>query len=316
LYERFAQNVHDAGAVLHTVEGAFGERDHSLIGIAPHETLCDRLQKNPTLDHQQHQYHQLRSSHELWQKEALINIGVARLPSSWKYVAWLDGDIQFLRPNWVGETIQLLQHYAFIQMFSHAQDLGPDYEVIASRDSFMSRALSQKTLPTGYYDSAATVQTAGWSGLAWACRRDAWDAVGGLIDFAIHGGGDWHMAFALLGQAENSIHKGVHPTYKRHILEWQERCERHIRRNVGCMTGTVAHFWHGDKRLRHYSDRHALLAKTQFNPDIDLKRDWQGLYQLVDHGTDRSLQLRDGLREYARLRNEDGVDFFGEKYLY
>ena len=34
-------------------------------------------------------------------------------------------------------------------------------------------------------------------GLAWACTRKAWDDVGGLIDWAIWGGGDWHMANAL-----------------------------------------------------------------------------------------------------------------------
>jgi hypothetical protein len=35
-----------------------------------------------------------------------------------------------------------------------------------------------------------------------------------------------------------------------------------------------------------------------------LKKDWQGLHQL----TERSLILRDGIRQYARARNEDSTD--------
>jgi hypothetical protein len=37
----------------------------------------------------------------------------------------------------------------------------------------------------------------------------------------------------------------------------------------------------------------------------DIKRDTQGLWQLQDDGTERFISLRDGLRKYARLRNED-----------
>src|SRR6202035_3379899 len=45
-----------------------------------------------------------------------------------KYVAWIDADVKFNRPDWAQETMQLLQHYDVLQMFSHAQDVGPDYE--------------------------------------------------------------------------------------------------------------------------------------------------------------------------------------------
>jgi hypothetical protein len=43
------------------------------------------------------------------------------------------------------------------------------------------------------------------------------------------------------------------------------------------------------------------------DPDLDLKRDWQGLWQLTDHNP----ELRDGLRAYARLRDEDSPDTRG-----
>jgi hypothetical protein len=46
------------------------------------------------------------------------------------------------------------------------------------------------------------------------------------------------------------------------------------------------------------------LAQSGYDPEFDLKRDWQGLYQL----TERSLILRDGIRQYARMRNEDSTE--------
>jgi hypothetical protein len=37
---------------------------------------------------------------------------VARLPNDWKYVAWVDADVNFTNPHWVRVTVQQLQHYA------------------------------------------------------------------------------------------------------------------------------------------------------------------------------------------------------------
>ena len=54
---------------------------------------------------------QLRTKDELWYKENLINIAVTHLPSDWKYMAWIDTDIEFTNKNWVDETIQQLQTY-------------------------------------------------------------------------------------------------------------------------------------------------------------------------------------------------------------
>src|SRR5690242_18480192 len=38
---------------------------------------------------------QLRTVHELWHKENLLNLVIARFPASWQYGMILDGDIQF-----------------------------------------------------------------------------------------------------------------------------------------------------------------------------------------------------------------------------
>jgi len=110
LYRAFEKHVADAGAILLTVEMAFGGRPFEVTQAG-----------NPL-------HVQLRSDFELWHKENLINIGISRLPVEAQYIAWIDADVTFARPDWAQETIQQLQHYAVVQMFSQSTDLGPNHE--------------------------------------------------------------------------------------------------------------------------------------------------------------------------------------------
>jgi hypothetical protein len=233
----------------------------------------------------------------------------AGLPDA-KYIAWIDHDVVFARPNWVGETIHQLQHYAFLQMWSEAQDLGPTYETSKKHRGFM--ACYQDGIPwePGLYGSEGTGGCPmNWHpGFAWAARREALDAVGGLIDFGILGAGDRHMACALVCRLEDSVAPGLHPEYIDRLAEWQFRAERNVRLNVGCMSGLLLHYWHGKKKDRRYMDRWQILVKHQYRPSTDIKPNSQGLYQLCDHGDIRSAQLRDDIRRYFSQRNEDSID--------
>jgi hypothetical protein len=296
LYRDFAKHMHDSGALLHTVECAFGERPFEVTEA-----------NNP--------FHlQVRTDSEVWHKENLLNLMIARLPSDWQYVAWIDADVHFVRPDWPAETVQQLQHYDIVQLFSEAHDLGPDQHVFARYRSFAwSHGQGIPRLRgAGYYGGTPARRDEGiayyhHSGYAWAIRREAFDAVGGLLDCAVVGEADWIMARSILGEAEETLYPGISAGYRRAILAWQERAVTHLRRNLGCVPGTLLHYWHGPKAGRNYWNRCRLLAQSQFDPQAHLKRDWQGLYQLVDRGDERSLLLRDGLRRYFRSRNEDAT---------
>lgn len=146
-------------------------------------------------------------------------------------------------------------------------------------------------------------------GFAWAMRREAWNQLGGLIDFAILGAADNHMAKALIGDAQTSYHQGVSQSYKDSVLRWQDRAEKYVRRNVGFVEGTILHHYHGSKVKRRYRDRWKILVETGFDPYKDIKPDWQGLWQLEDHGDPHSIMLRDRLREYFHQRDEDDHHF-------
>jgi hypothetical protein len=284
LYRDFEKYITDAGAVLYTVEAAYGDRDFEITDAA-----------NP-------RHIRLRSIHEIWHKENLLNIGVSRLPADWKYLAWIDADVRFVRPDIVAETIHQLQHFSVVQMFDHATDLGPKHEPLRSFQGFVAQWMRQ-----GGRTSPAKEQYSVWHpGYAWACRRDAWDHLGGLIDFAIVGSADRYMACALIGEIAQSLSPALVrscPVYTEWCQEWQTRAETYIRRNIGFVDGLLLHYFHGAKKNRGYFNRSAMLWNNRFDPAKDIKRDWQGMWQL----TDQKIGLRDDLRAYFRSRDEDSI---------
>lgn len=317
LYRAFEKRVIDAGAIPYTVELALRDRHFEV-------TEAD----NP-------RHIQLRSPAELWHKENLLNLGIRALPSDWQYVAWIDADVSFARPDWVQETLHQLQHYHILQLWSHAQDLGPNNEPIGiTFESFLSSIANGEPMP-GYladtavglelqattkseacpyppYAGASADVKARWSanghkwhsGYAWAARRSAISDLGGLGDVAVLGSSDHHMAAALIGKVERTIHGRMNPNYLRYWQQWQARAMKFIKGNVGYVPGLLLHHFHGAKRHRRYVDRWSILVDNQYNPETDITRDVQGLLQL----TGENLGLRDGIRSYFRQRNEDSIE--------
>jgi hypothetical protein len=298
----FEQMCEKAGAILFTAEIAFGDR---------HFEVTDP--SNP-----RHLQLRARDNQEIWLKENSLNILMERLPDNWSKVAWVDADVSFTRPDWCQETLHLLDHYEFLQMFSMAQDLDVNYESSIITPGFVYGKLMKndtftEKIKEGYYYELIKQGIKGEQaiyrhpGFCWAARREALNKVGGLIDWTILGSGDYLMAHGLFGQIQigRTMNEGYSENYKKLGFTWQERALKHIRKNVGFMPGLVNHYWHGEKKDRNYHNRWHLLVETKFDPITDLKRNVAGLYQLHDDGTERYIALRDGLRKYARLRQED-----------
>lgn len=322
LYQEFAKRVKDAGAVLVTVEASLHERHHALShGVTQHGVeIYQEAPTKPTEYHKAyttnpHQYIKVRVESEIWLKENLLNIGMSYLPEDAKYIAWPDADVLPANPNWVKDTIQALQHFKVVQMFSHVLDLGPDHQPIQEHLGFVycyDHDMPRPKSTGGYYYGYCKPPKKGpnlWHpGYAWAARREALDELGRLLDFAILGSGDNHMAHSLIGEGFKSVHPDMHPRYLERVLEWEWRANEYIRGNVGYMPGLLLHYWHGKKADRRYGDRWNILTKNQYNPDTDVKYDIQGALQLEDRGDDRSVKLRNGIMKYNRGRNEDSID--------
>jgi hypothetical protein len=295
LFRQFQQHMRDLGAKVVVVEQAFGQR--------PFE-VTER--DNPL-------HVQVRTQHELWHKENMINLGInylTQIDPDWEYVAWIDGDVHFQRHDIIEETAHQLQHYDFVQMFSHAIDMGPNMNPLALQNGFMWSYLENNCKPPqghghgGYYGAS---KGKFWHpGFAWAARRRAFEKIS-LLDTAILGAGDHHMALAMIGQAAKSTPSGVSKEYKDAVMNWQSVIEYHCNRNVGYVPGTITHYWHGTKANRKYSERWKILIDNKYNPVTDITRDSQGLYRLNDYSTPRFIRLRDDIRAYFRERAEDCI---------
>ena len=301
-YNRFKNVCDNAGVKLITVEAAFGER--------PYEVTQPN---NP--------YHiQLRTIEELWHKENMINIGIKhilRMDPGAKYLAWIDSDTFPMCPprEWFEKTFHALQHFEFVQMWEYLINFGPDYQPISGPQmSFMKTyAAAGFKVPKGKNVKHTLAGNSGMvslgrPGLAWAANVDALNKVGGgLIDFCILGSGDWHMAHALVGAMETKSQEHKHMNkYSKKLLQFQERCEWWIKRDVSYVPVSVGHWYHGDKVNRRYSDRGLILISNGYDPDSDIKYDTQGLLQL-ETWEPRQIRMRDLIRDYFATRNEDSV---------
>jgi hypothetical protein len=335
LYRDTITHIRQSGAIPITIEAAFGHREFALEGHAPAGSLVhDGQPKNygpppvppaasmpSSRAHQDYIKVRAGDNQEIWLKEALAMLAVQHLPPDAKYIAFVDTDIRFVRPDWVSETLHKLQQYKVVQMFSTAIDLSPTYEPLRLHRGFMW--CYQHDLPASwtqpgakgeagmtYYGEAAIASKLPkgvnpWHpGFAWAWRRDALDLMGGLIDWAPLGAGDHHMALSLIGKGEFSVAGGLHPSYLKGVMDWQTRATKYINGNVGYVDGAMLHYWHGKKVDRKYEERWTILREHQFDPRSDLTRDSRGIYQL----TEDKPRLRDDIRKYFAARNEDSID--------
>lgn len=279
LYRQFEQHMIESGVQLTVVECAYGDRPHEFAG-------------NPRVNHVP-----VRARSVLWTKENLLNIGLARLPQDWRYVAWLDADITFRKPDWANETVHALQQYDIVQPWSDCYDLGPGDDHLQVHRSFCrlvhEGAAIRPDGPAGY--------TFAHPGYAWAATRRALGLMGGLIETAALGAGDHHMALALLGRVQQSVARGVSAGYLRPLVQWQARAQQHIAGNIGYVPGSIEHSWHGPKVKRAYVDRWDILTRNAFDPQADLIRNTWGVLELAGNKP----QLRLDIDRYFRARDED-----------
>jgi len=326
LYWRFKEMCESAGVQLITVEQAFGNRPFMVTNGGSRYQL------------------QVRTVEELWHKENMINLGIrhacATFPGQVREVAWIDADCAPSCPprEWFEETWHQLQHYEFVQMWENLIDLDYSHNPIGpALPGFMANYIkygspNPKQLleiesksrrchchprhhthkhhrhrhhpkPPQHYPYGKIF---GRPGLAWAANVDAFNKVGGLIDYCILGAGDWYMAHALVGTLETCTAEYAGGAYQKKMFQWQETALRWIKKDVGYVPGTVFHYFHGKKKNRFYGSRGKILHDCQYDPDKDVKYDSQGLLQL-ETWDERQIQLRDRIRAYFRSRNEDDI---------
>jgi len=298
-FQKFVAHMKDLGVTLYCVEVVLNDSEFEVTEAG-----------NP--------YHvQKRAKYELFRKENLINMGAHRAielhGDDVKYLAGVDADITFINTNVVQDTINQLQRHKVVQMWTSAVDLGPDGQpmnfpekggsVIKSFASCYKEGILEKKF--GY-------STYAHPGYAWAMRRSVWDQIDGFLDISVLGTADHQMAWAFVGDTEIGIHGQTSDNYKLRVQQHLEKMKSVVNGDVGVIPGLVVHSWHGTKESRRYGERWNVFIDNNFEPDFDLYRRHDGLLEL----TERNPKLRDGIRRYFSLRNDDcnvTKDFFTQK---
>lgn len=284
LYRAFEKHMLESGVHLWVVECQYGDHPFEI------EMSFDK----PNL----HVIH-VRAETTLWNKENLLNIAINRLPPDVRYVGWFDADVRFARPDWALKTMEVLQDAEVVQPWSIAYDLGPEHDVMGGPFySFLARLCAGFKIEGTSYGYQHT-------GYAWAARRDFLDATGGLFDKAIVGSADFHMAFALIGRAADTIFPGDPVAYEQAVLQWQQRacqCYERTGRTLGYVPGLLLHGYHGHKKNRGYLTRRRIIRDHLYDPEVDVVYNVDGVIELAGNKPG----LAADLLAYFQARREDG----------
>jgi len=274
------------GTNVYVVECAFGERDWELTDI-------------PGITHIP-----VRAYSMAWNKENLMNIGISRLPHDAKYIMVADADIHFRKRNWPAEVVHALQAHPVIQPWHTALDLGPNDETIQMHRSFCSLYHEEKpVIPNGnkFWKFNGGPYDYSHPGYVWAYTRKFLEETGGLIDFCGMGSGDHHMAYALIGEVDTTIPQGTTESYTKLLKMWEDRAVRSANYNIGFVSQTIEHYFHGRKQDRGYTTRWDMFLNHQFDPATDLKKNTYGVVEFSGNKPD----LIRSWDNYMRERRED-----------
>lgn len=222
----------------------------------------------------------------LWQKEALLNIGLRSLPPEIKYVAWIDHDAVFENPHWAEHACQLIDNHSdVVQLWDRVEFTGPGGEVIDSNPGSASRWVQ-------------TNQKSGSPGLAWMASRDYLDRIGGLYAHNVVGGGD-QFAFDAW-TADSWFLDTLTPGERDACRDWIATAREDFRGTL-YVPGAVRHLWHGSRQNRQYASRIEILKRHQFDPATDVTINADGLIEW----TGANPRLKSAVADYFSARRED-----------
>lgn len=236
---------------------------------------------------------QLRTNEPLWHKENLINIGIAKLlPDDWKYVSWMDCNLEFLNQDFVKKTIEKLKSNDVVQMFKTIKYNDSDirYSMFYSSEKIkevnQSNSHSNKiftTIKGKVIDLSSRNNTSNKNiktvpGGAFACTKQAYQKMGYLYDKCIVGGGDNIFACALVNK--NILRGNVYKTGEN--TQYMDDIDKYIKKisnlKVSWVDNAVVYFHHGNLKNRNYHNRHFIL--NNYNPLNDVSYSQEGILHL------------------------------------
>ena len=284
-YKIFRENTRRQGLKLLAVELAFENRPFEL--RAADADLIIRIRGS--------------NKNLMWQKEAMINIGIANLPDSCDKFVWIDCDLVFQNDNWVEETSKLLEKYKVVQPFSLA---------ILTKKGEMIKDINVDNLPFGNtegtkrygnaYTRSKDNDRSGHPGFAWAARRKVFQNLN-LYDKLIIGSADVIISDSFFSPRINLRTESNSAEMIEDQSDWWRKSYSVVNRSVSYSEGNVFHLWHGESKDRRYIERRYILKDMDFQPKTEIQKNRFGIWQWSTKKT----AIIKYVASYFILRKED-----------
>jgi hypothetical protein len=250
---------------------------------------------------------QVQGGAVLWQKERLLNVALAALPGTCRYVAWVDCDILFGIADWTQSLSSLLERFLIVQLFKDKHYLCRHWDPGQNIANQVARthASAAFTIASGRSPAACFAYqslSGPTTGAAWAARRELLECHG-FYDACIVGGGSRAMAYAAYGCFEAVFERHhMNKSQQQHYLDWARPFYDAVRGEVAYLDLDIFHLWHGDRVNRAYRGRHAELRSFNFDPFTDILISQNGTWSW---NTDNP-KMQEYLLAYFASRKEDG----------
>lgn len=229
-----------------------------------------------------------------FQKEACINLAVQELvPKSYKKIAWIDADLEFLNANWYDEASKALDEHKLIQLYSNYLYTDENEKVVGNKNSIMKNC-----------GVSGEIGLTGLPGGAWAALRELWNN-GGLYPYCFVGGGDVAFIASVLGFENQIPIRNIIGIYGKNencekFQIWKAAVTKYIDKKVACLDGDVIHGWHGEFHNRKYNHRWNIYSDINIDNNVSIGE--KGLIEF----SNVSQEFYKKINSYFRNRKEDG----------
>ena len=223
----------------------------------------------------------------IWVKENLINIAVSHLPEDWRYMSWVDRDIEFTNTDWAYEAIKKLKSCDLIQPWQGCQYIPHSYY------------FENKGYTAGTFSAMSLIKTNDLdkqkfphSGHAWSISRNFYDKIGKLFDACIVGGADGLLHACIVQNRYHPHYQFMQKAFWDYMVKFRDI-------KIGFVSGNILHHFHGAIENRKYVERVNILLENNYCPERDLYYDENNVLRFS--GANR---LREAIIGYFASRME------------
>lgn len=198
----------------------------------------------------------------LYIKENLINIAIRNIPYEWKYLAWIDYNIQFTNNNWINDTIEMLDTNDVIHLYENVVHFNKSNIATHITKSLFNIYNNDNNI-TEYNELKYSYN------YAWACSKKAYDIMDGLIEYNITGNAEKEMAYTFIGKLNEIINHDLNEEYKNKLLSFQERCYNSIK--VDNIKGTILNYYNNNNlNYKKLIEGYNILIDNEYSPINDI----------------------------------------------